>query len=74
MQGASRGCVLGGTRQLCPSSLGVGPGDWDSCYAGRDSESPPPAARHSSAHLDSCGGRPVRSEQGCTSCTGLWML
>lgn len=33
-----------------------------------------PAARHGSAHLDGRSGRPVRSEQGCTSCTGLGML
>ena len=38
MQGASRGRAGG---ELCPSSLGVGPGDWDSCCAGRGSVSPP---------------------------------
>lgn len=40
----------------------------------RGPQSPPPAARHGSAHLGSRSGCPLRSARGCASCTGLGML
>lgn len=70
MRGASRGH---GGAELCPSSLGSARGTGKAA-AQAGAVRAPPATRHGSAHLDGPSGRPVRSEQGCTSCTGLGTL